>query len=528
MRLTVPSAGSGSVTWQEDTSTVSTGSTVNFLETAGTLMQDVGGVATLDMTQYAWLAGRSGGQTLYGGTATSNTLTLNSNSTTTRGGVLIESGTYTNTGALAAILINPTLSLSGVTGIMTGLQLTGSWASDGAGLFQGGFVFWFSPTVTVTTGTKIPNWSLGYVSPSYVVNGVNADAGSTTGLIIAPSFNRTVGTETIAATSVTGINFLSITNNIGTSLTIADVCGINMTANLAGGRITNLVGLDMGEQTALTLVAAVRSAVTSGTGKYCIYSSGSAQSVHTGSVRIGDTTAPTQKLEVLGNILLDNSGTASELRFREPSASGSNYTAFKAQAQSGDITYTLPATSSAGILLNDGSGGLSWSSAGSGANILKDTSTGTAGPNNTVSETTVYSYSLAGGTLGTNGVVNVRIAGIGLNSGSARTVIIKVKYGSTTMITTHAESLANNATQFGWTLDVDLYANAATNAQKCSMKFVSEIQTSNGATEAIIYTGTAAEDSTTAKTIDITMTLSAATASFYFTKEMAYTNTLKQ
>ena len=57
---------------------------------------------------------------------------------------------------------------------------------------------------------------------------------------------------------------------------------------------------------------------------------------------------------------------ASELRWYEPSGSGTNYTAFRAQAQAADITYTLPAsltpvtTVGAGLLQTDASGNLSW------------------------------------------------------------------------------------------------------------------------------------------------------------------------
>jgi hypothetical protein len=67
-----------------------------------------------------------------------------------------------------------------------------------------------------------------------------------------------------------------------------------------------------------------------------------------------------------GNIGISNStGTASELRFYEPS--GSNYTSFKAPAQAGNINYTLPATVVAGnYLQTDGSGNLSWAAPGSG------------------------------------------------------------------------------------------------------------------------------------------------------------------
>lgn len=60
--------------------------------------------------------------------------------------------------------------------------------------------------------------------------------------------------------------------------------------------------------------------------------------------------------------------SAQTLRFLEPSGSGSNYTAIKAQAQSADITYTLPAAQGAAgtSLVNDGSGGLSWGTASPG------------------------------------------------------------------------------------------------------------------------------------------------------------------
>ncbi|MBS1904113.1 MAG: hypothetical protein JSS75_10445 [Bacteroidetes bacterium] len=41
-------------------------------------------------------------------------------------------------------------------------------------------------------------------------------------------------------------------------------------------------------------------------------------------------------------VLANNNNTATQLKFAEPSGSGANVTAFKAQAQSADITYTLP------------------------------------------------------------------------------------------------------------------------------------------------------------------------------------------
>lgn len=53
---------------------------------------ELGGLSDDDHTQYALLAGRSGGQTLIGGTAASNNLTLQSTSNGTKGKVLFGSG----------------------------------------------------------------------------------------------------------------------------------------------------------------------------------------------------------------------------------------------------------------------------------------------------------------------------------------------------------------------------------------------------------------------------------------------------
>ncbi|MCC7437654.1 MAG: hypothetical protein IT211_04085 [Armatimonadetes bacterium] len=81
-----------------------------------------------------------------------------------------------------------------------------------------------------------------------------------------------------------------------------------------------------------------------------------------GNVGIG-TTNPGQRLQVQGNVLLSNSGTAAQLRLAEPSGSGSNYTAFQTAAQSGNITYTLPTALPAadGYVLTSTTGGtMSW------------------------------------------------------------------------------------------------------------------------------------------------------------------------
>lgn len=78
------------------------------------------------------------------------------------------------------------------------------------------------------------------------------------------------------------------------------------------------------------------------------------------------TAAPKAPIDLARTVLLSNAGSATELRFAEPSASGTNYTAFKAAAQTEDLTYTLPeqAPPSSGMVLSSTTGGvMSWRSA---------------------------------------------------------------------------------------------------------------------------------------------------------------------
>jgi len=57
-----------------------------------------------------------------------------------------------------------------------------------------------------------------------------------------------------------------------------------------------------------------------------------------------------------------NSTTQAELRLYEQSSAGTNYTAFKTQNQTGDVTYILPAASTDGLMINSSST-LSWGTA---------------------------------------------------------------------------------------------------------------------------------------------------------------------
>jgi len=69
-----------------------------------------------------------------------------------------------------------------------------------------------------------------------------------------------------------------------------------------------------------------------------------------------------------GFVAIGGGATASELRLLEPSASGSNYTAFLSPAMAGNVSYTLPTAdgTSGFALTTNGSGTLSWAAAGAG------------------------------------------------------------------------------------------------------------------------------------------------------------------
>lgn len=78
---------------------------------------------------------------------------------------------------------------------------------------------------------------------------------------------------------------------------------------------------------------------------------------HTGKFGI-NTASPTVALDVVGDAKIEG-----ELRFLEPPASGTNYSSFKAVAQTANINYSLPPTiGSAGQVLTDvaGNGVLTW------------------------------------------------------------------------------------------------------------------------------------------------------------------------
>ncbi|MBK7986736.1 MAG: hypothetical protein IPK11_07440 [Ignavibacteria bacterium] len=109
---------------------------------------------------------------------------------------------------------------------------------------------------------------------------------------------------------------------------------------------------------------------------------------------------------VFGNVdlwLINNDSVAREMRFYEKSSAGNHYTAFKAQDQAANVTYSLPSGDGTNgqVLTTNGSGALYWSSAGSGALTHFTESVNTAAPNATIPIVRL---------LATNGATNADIA----------------------------------------------------------------------------------------------------------------------
>jgi hypothetical protein len=192
-----------------------------------------------------------------------------------------------------------------------------------------------------------------YAAPTFLANGTSTGKLNITdvatdaacGVNWSPSFTTSNSSTGNTAATVSGLHSKG---SVAANWTVTKWAPIVIDNPSNSGAITTLVGIDIGNLTAGVTDLSIRSA--------------GGMMEHAGPVRIGDTTAPTQQLEVLGNVLLDNAGTASELRFREPSASGATYTAFKAPVQAASVTYTLPvADGGAGDqLTTNGSGVMSW------------------------------------------------------------------------------------------------------------------------------------------------------------------------
>jgi len=136
-----------------------------------------------------------------------------------------------------------------------------------------------------------------------------------------------------------------------------------------------------------------------------------------------------------GHVSLQNTDNAArELRLYEPSGSGAEYSAFRAQAQGSNITYTLPASLvSAGFLRTDAAGNLSWQLADDdpGNDVTTTTTFGAvAGSDATVSGTyNALDIQLKSGVVGTSEIADGTITNADIST-SASIAVSKLAPGA--------------------------------------------------------------------------------------------------
>jgi hypothetical protein len=174
---------------------------------------------------------------------------------------------------------------------------------------------------------------------------------------------------------------------------------------------------------------------------------------------------------------------------------------------------------------------MKWAAAAGGGGVtVQDRSTTQVDVVNTITETSLYSYSVPGNLLGTTGGLRLFVRGTHLNnSGSAANLAVKVKLGATTIFDTGNSSIGTAANRRQFWLVVTIM-NTATNAQDCEMHghlSVAAAPTTNAFwSDSTSYGrspvgfGSTAEDTTTAKTLDVTITHGTAAATISFQKEM--------
>jgi len=260
-----------------------------------------------------------------------------------------------------------------VNGTETGLEFVtcgagGSGDVTAVGDCTSGACFDGTQGTTLTFENAGGDGTLAYNGTSFTFskNIATSSGGTTiasTGSITLNSSGTTLssnGTITLANGTATSAQLTSTANSLTSGTAILG----QSSSNSMTGRImrASYTGTSSGN----ALEAEITNASASGiTAYFEQYGTGNALQIDDVS---GDTTPfivdASGNVTVPGNLILGGSASASDARFMEPSGSGSNYSAFKAQAQAGDVTYTLPAADGSAnqILKTNGSGTLSWTS----------------------------------------------------------------------------------------------------------------------------------------------------------------------
>jgi hypothetical protein len=163
-----------------------------------------------------------------------------------------------------------------------------------------------------------------------------------------------------------------------------------------------------------------------------------------------------------------------------------------------------------------GDGTLEIASSATAGTQVTDKVTADTTVTNTVVETAVYTKSISGGVIGTNSRIRLTLAGSIVNSsGTNRDLTIRLKYGATTLATA-AVDVRNGITAGGAEIIAYLSADGATDAQHGLIRALSAGGSSSGRDRAAAGSGTAAEDSTGALNLVVTVQWAAASTNLTY------------
>jgi len=334
--------------------------------------------------------------TIFGGTATSSSLTIRANTGTL---------TDTNTGRVNIndpIVLTATCTATGSGGVagMDWIKLTGTFTTAIGVSYTRGFysdivieysvaqvlssnATFLSKTVLRPTGSTSDTNSQQYGFNSNIT--VNPTAAS-----ITPRITNVGGyhsapriTKGASATSITIDNVLGYVTYISeflvTDFTNATITNLyHFKANnpvTSGGTIDNIYGLSIPNLTvASTATYGVHSAMTSDTKRWFIYGSGSAQSAHSGKFSFGKTTAPSVDCDVNGAVAYGKSTVSLTADNTTVTTSNISYISLSSDnATATNRTFILAQSTVAGHLLR-----IEWTGTNAGE-LIDDSAQGTGG-----------------------------------------------------------------------------------------------------------------------------------------------------
>lgn len=170
----------------------------------------------------------------------------------------------------------------------------------------------FTPTVNALADSG--SMFAGFIaSPNYKVNvggGNSASTSNLVGYLATPKAGpRTTGSGTVtsmAAFQSWGYNLF--TNDIYANNTVTNLYHALFGAIANVGTVTNQTFVSIPASTVGTNIYGVASALAQATGRWFLYGSGTADSAITGQLRLGDTTAPTALLDLIGKLTATTAG----------------------------------------------------------------------------------------------------------------------------------------------------------------------------------------------------------------------------